>query len=57
MSKTIAKEYADVKEIKNWAQQVISILASCNLCSWDKKASTDLTIQEVLSKAKLQTYH
>ena len=28
----IAKEYAEVKRIKNWAQQVKSILASCNLC-------------------------
>ena len=74
----IAKEYAEVKGIKNWAQQVKSILASCNLmCWWDKNASTDLTIREckevlssifyrmekvqwekeVLSKAKLQTYH
>ena len=74
----IAKEYAEVKRIKNWVQQVKAILASCNLmCWWDKNASTDLTIQEckevlssifyrmekvqwekeVLSKAKLRTYH
>ena len=41
----IAKEYAEVNRIKNWAQQVKLILASCNLmCWWDKNASTDLTI-------------
>ena len=43
----IAKEYAEVKRIKNWAQQVKSILARCNLmCWWDNNASTDLTIRE-----------
>ena len=44
----IAKEYAEVKRIKNWAQQVKSILASCNLmCWWDKNASTDLPSESV----------